>query len=200
MEPQIQQPSVEKHPVHQITPLSEYLALSLFIILPFLGGWIGYSLAPEKVVEVDKVIIVEKESTDPTTPSMTALNTNEGLAPNFSWLLATIASKDSSARPTYDVTLSIGTGEEFRIDDYISSLQGDDKVQLYGCRTEWQSTGGRPEGTLPPVNSLSDLLCYGVAGGSLFYVVQNGDAYELFHKVVGDLPEQEKISTKLLAF
>jgi len=32
------------------TPLSKYLAMTLFIILPFIGGYIGYNLAPEKEV------------------------------------------------------------------------------------------------------------------------------------------------------
>ena len=45
-----------KHVLHTVTPLSKYLALVLFIILPFLGGWIGYNYAPEKVV-VQKVFI-----------------------------------------------------------------------------------------------------------------------------------------------
>ena len=31
----------------------------LFIITPFLGGWIGYSYAPEKVVEVERVVVEE---------------------------------------------------------------------------------------------------------------------------------------------
>jgi len=48
--------------MHQVTPLSKYLALALFIILPFIGGYIGYTFAPEKVVEVEKVVF--KESTD----------------------------------------------------------------------------------------------------------------------------------------
>lgn len=39
-----------------VTPLSKYLALVLFVILPFLGGYIGYTFAPEKVVEVEKVL------------------------------------------------------------------------------------------------------------------------------------------------
>jgi len=53
---------VEGHfaPLKKVTPLSKYLALSLFIILPFLGGWVGYSYAPEKVVEVEKIVEVEK--------------------------------------------------------------------------------------------------------------------------------------------
>ncbi len=42
----------ERHPVNQITPFSKYLALALFIILPFIGGYVGYIYAPEKQVEV----------------------------------------------------------------------------------------------------------------------------------------------------
>lgn len=49
----------EKHPVFQVTKTSKYLALALFIIMPFIGGYIGYKYAPEKVVEVDKVISIE---------------------------------------------------------------------------------------------------------------------------------------------
>lgn len=45
-DPIIKQP----HPVNQITPLSKYLALALFVILPFVGAYVGYQLAPEKVV------------------------------------------------------------------------------------------------------------------------------------------------------
>ncbi len=40
-------------PLNKVTPVSKYLALTLFIILPFIGGWIGYTYAPEKVVERD---------------------------------------------------------------------------------------------------------------------------------------------------
>jgi len=51
---------IKQSPLHTITPLSKYLAMGLFIILPFLGGWIGYTYAPEKVVEVEKEVEVEK--------------------------------------------------------------------------------------------------------------------------------------------
>jgi hypothetical protein len=49
-------------PLHTVTPLSKYLAMGLFIVLPFLGGWIGYTYAPEKVVEVEKIVIPARES------------------------------------------------------------------------------------------------------------------------------------------
>jgi hypothetical protein len=47
--------------LHQVTPLSKYLAMALFVILPFVGGWIGYTHAPEKVVEVERVVVKEIE-------------------------------------------------------------------------------------------------------------------------------------------
>lgn len=40
--------------LHQVTPLSKYLALALFILLPFIGAWIGYQYAFEKVDEIKK--------------------------------------------------------------------------------------------------------------------------------------------------
>ncbi len=42
--------------LHKVTPLSKYLALLLFIILPFLGGYIGYVYAPVKIVEVHTLV------------------------------------------------------------------------------------------------------------------------------------------------
>lgn len=42
----------EKHPVFQVTKLSKYLAMVVFIIMPFIGGWIGYNLAPTKIIEI----------------------------------------------------------------------------------------------------------------------------------------------------
>jgi len=48
-------------PLHKVTPLSKYLAMALFVVLPFIGGWIGYTYAPEKIVEVDRLVIREVE-------------------------------------------------------------------------------------------------------------------------------------------
>lgn len=45
----------------KVTTFSKYFALVLFIILPFVGGWIGYRYAPEKVVEVEKLVTVPAE-------------------------------------------------------------------------------------------------------------------------------------------
>jgi len=57
MEPQINEPESVIAPLKKVTPLSKYLAMTLFVVLPFIGGWIGYTYAPEKVVEVEKIVI-----------------------------------------------------------------------------------------------------------------------------------------------
>ncbi len=64
MEPEINQETIEqevqeKSSLHTVTPLSKYLAMVLFVILPFIGGWIGYQYAPEKIVEIERVVISE---------------------------------------------------------------------------------------------------------------------------------------------
>jgi predicted DNA-binding transcriptional regulator len=51
----------EKSVLNNVTPLSKYSAMILFIIMPFIGGWIGYSYAPEKVVEVERVVVEKIE-------------------------------------------------------------------------------------------------------------------------------------------
>lgn len=55
-------------PLQKVTPLSKYLALTLFIVLPFIGGWIGYMYAPEKMVEVEKTVeinsVAQKETNE----------------------------------------------------------------------------------------------------------------------------------------
>ena len=54
----------DKHPIFQVTQTSKYLAMLLFILMPFIGGWIGYTLAPIKtvVIETKTVTSVEVES------------------------------------------------------------------------------------------------------------------------------------------
>lgn len=48
--------------LHEVTPLSKYLAMALFVLLPFVGGYVGYAFAPEKVVKMESVKIIEMQS------------------------------------------------------------------------------------------------------------------------------------------
>lgn len=60
MEPEINMPEPRYKeiikPLCQVTPLSKYFAMILFIALPFVGGYVGYHFAPVKVVEVERVV------------------------------------------------------------------------------------------------------------------------------------------------
>jgi len=51
-----------KQQLTTVTTFSRYLALALFITLPFVGGWIGYQYAPDKVVEVHTFSIKDEYS------------------------------------------------------------------------------------------------------------------------------------------
>lgn len=49
MENIVPEPKNTKSLLHTITPLSKYLAMILFIMLPFVGSWIGYTYSQEKI-------------------------------------------------------------------------------------------------------------------------------------------------------
>lgn len=61
-----QEVSIKKNLMDQVTPLSKYAAMILFIMLPFVGGYIGYNLAIIQVSDVEhittKVVDTEKDS------------------------------------------------------------------------------------------------------------------------------------------
>jgi len=68
---------LQPHPVRQVTKLSKYLALSLFIGLPFLGAFVGYQFAPvEQVITTISVpvtntkIVAEKINSEKTPVSV----------------------------------------------------------------------------------------------------------------------------------
>lgn len=45
--------------LNKVTPLSKYCALIIFILLPFIGGYVGYVYAPVTIMEVEKVVTKE---------------------------------------------------------------------------------------------------------------------------------------------
>lgn len=56
--------------LNRVTTLSKYLALALFVALPFLGGYVGYVYAPEKLVTVERVVERTTEKTEVATTTM----------------------------------------------------------------------------------------------------------------------------------
>jgi hypothetical protein len=70
-----------KSSLHTVTPLSKYLALTLFVLMPFVGGWIGYTYAPTKVLEVEKIVIKEVPAETPIEKQNTNVNETETVIP-----------------------------------------------------------------------------------------------------------------------
>ena len=63
MEAERQTSTTEKlHILHQVTPLSKNLAMLILIVFPFIGGWVGYSLAPDNLVEIERIVEVNSSS------------------------------------------------------------------------------------------------------------------------------------------
>ena len=54
MEPTLQEPGQGRFDsIKKVTPLSKYLAMIIFIAMPFIGGYLGYKYAPEKVMHIE---------------------------------------------------------------------------------------------------------------------------------------------------
>lgn len=63
---------VSKNRLNVVTTFSKHFALALFIVMPFIGGFVGYTYAPIKIVEVDRVVLqkdVDKIEVDVATTS-----------------------------------------------------------------------------------------------------------------------------------
>ena len=72
MEPQTVVTEVKKNPLFVVTPLSKYLAMIIFIAMPFVGAYIGYRLVPGKIIYIES-------DTSPTPAKEMDLGTTTGL-------------------------------------------------------------------------------------------------------------------------
>ena len=69
----------DRHPVFQVTQTSKYLAMLLFILMPFVGGWIGYTLAPIKTVVIETKAVTDVLEEAESLPSVeSAVVVNDG--------------------------------------------------------------------------------------------------------------------------
>jgi len=56
------QQTEQKHFFFRVTTFSKYLALALFVLLPFGGLWAGLQFVPVEMIEVERVVVKEAES------------------------------------------------------------------------------------------------------------------------------------------
>lgn len=72
-------------PLQKVTPVSKYFALALFIVMPFIGGWIGYTYVPEKVIMTKKFVSVPVRDETISTNSLITTDSNKA---GLSWNVA----------------------------------------------------------------------------------------------------------------
>ncbi|MES2966932.1 MAG: hypothetical protein V4668_04030 [Patescibacteria group bacterium] len=108
MEPQQNEVESVIAPLKKVTPLSKYLALFLFIILPFVGAYIGYKLAPEKVVEVERVKFLDRIASDSPKPNhpFYVVNFKKEVSAGHA-SVANLAFTNSNYKVTFDYLTSI---------------------------------------------------------------------------------------------
>jgi hypothetical protein len=165
------------HPVNQITPLSKYLAMVLFIMLPFLGGYVGYTLAPEKVVEVENVVITKSDTVDENTQS------NADISPDVSegFYLKDIGTETSPKTEIYYVRsgeplflgYSAGCSKITSTDEYhreidVSKVEILNKNYLNPVSAEYDKAD----------YSIDEIVsCFWGGAGDLFVVIDSNSVY-----------------------
>ncbi|MFN3692948.1 MAG: hypothetical protein ACK4SL_02485 [Candidatus Paceibacteria bacterium] len=93
MEPQQHEEESLIAPLKKVTPLSKYLVLTLFVLLPLLGGYVGYEFVQ------NKVMIQNVETVIATSSQVSSMATNTSLPTNTE--LQTIFENQFSVQPTY---------------------------------------------------------------------------------------------------
>ena len=164
-----QQVEVQKSPLNCVTPLSKYLAMALFIAMPFIGGWIGYTYAPEKVVEVERVVVerVVEEAKDAVTPMTSPV------VQKINWNI-----EKSNAIVT--------EGYEFKRDEQAISIDvtfEDNSIKRYDLGTAYGCTGTTSQAVEGDKTVLGKVECYYALTGVGFkaylkngkFIVERGD-------------------------
>lgn len=144
-----------------VTPLSKYLAAVLFILMPFIGGYIGYTLASDKIIEVERVIIKEKPAKENEETTITIATTtikNNVVEALFSDGTKKVIAKGLAAADVSDIYMIETYLEAFvsqdkkfvalqaiGFEDYFVSIYsvntGLFSEKIYGEVTKWTSEG-----------------------------------------------------------
>ncbi len=114
--------------LNSVTPLSKYLAMTLFVVMPFIGGWIGYMYSPVKVVEIEKIVyqqIPPLAQNNFETDQQQTLAKNNHSTENFGWneeacknWSSPLASREERFACQKAIALAAGTGKKYRFTYY----------------------------------------------------------------------------------
>jgi hypothetical protein len=111
----------------KVTTVSKYLALTLFLTLPFLGGWVGYTMHRSQSVEVPAVVVTATSTPAATVANSVVLRVLGEVAGGISYIPFDDTSKEHLAlfeaakKDFYTTDVRKETPEAFliRIDDMV---------------------------------------------------------------------------------
>ncbi len=129
MEPQQNEVESIIAPLKKVTPLSKYLAMGLFFILPFLAGWIGYESASDKL-EIKEAVV------DPSEWNLPAVEIKAESTQSFS-------DTDVAERKKVDLDIRIATSsvdDEYQI---ITVGEGENSLYQFSYPTSWDVTNSK---------------------------------------------------------
>ena len=173
MEPLKNEPAIGRFDsLKKVTPLSKYLAMILFIAMPFIGGWIGYRYAPEKevLIEVSQNDVAQNTRNIETTQTLcgkkfafvgTSFIDGVNVEERVAQLLSSEASDNVESEDTachwviansQDVSTLTVTTEKVRYDYTAITATGSFEAYLVKFETEGTDTLG--EGNLIDKNTL----------------------------------------------
>jgi hypothetical protein len=171
-------------PLTKVTPLSKYLALALFVILPVVALYVGTQLAPVEYVEVEKVVYrdtpVAAQATD--VPDMA--NSEALIAPHPAGNISLRAEEYMNANGLPESRIYVG-------DILLLNAHGHcnfapfDKADLFASRPMLQTF-------MPNINTIIESgTCWWGGGGSELYSVVMGEVQRIVGLEVfecGNLP------------
>jgi hypothetical protein len=164
--------------LHEVTSLSKYLAMLLFILLPFLGGYVGYEIGKGTALDTqDSLPVIPMTATvssEPTnimlasyldTHNLDAVSINSGNGELFTLLKAAVPSTVKIGENIHVKKLS----DEYALIDYVYENQLQ-KARLFDLKTnqvirtiEWSEHPLSLDLVLHPANYIdTDPVIYGV--------------------------------------
>lgn len=194
----------QPHPVFQVTKLSKYLTLVLFVALPFIGGWVGYQLAPMKAKEV--YLIKDSE-----TRSKGVIHENkslEDIKSEFGVQITVERIRLDNGDGEYHLTLTDGSGNQVslaKLPDMTYSSDSSHRLFYHNNKLHFFSQGIGPSISVPSKDSAAyytyDLLkneltvdstlvppeqpivsSWLVSSGTMYYLTTDDSYYECVTK------------------
>lgn len=187
MPPDIQNVTVKDKPLlaplTTVTPLSKYLALALFVIIPIVTLYVGTQYAPIRYVEIEKVVYRDAPQVPAQNPVNSVATTGQQIALNIG--LRSVELTNSNGNPESDIYVG---------DTLVLRASGGCNFKS-GARSDLFSYRQMLK---PLINDIIQIresgTCWLAGGGSEFYVVTQGESVQLVGLKIwecGNLPINE---------